>query len=100
MQARIKEIHERVDYYKKNGTSGANYLKDIPYLLAELQEAQLKIKISDGNLIDVCGQLQQSQDRERVLREALTYIANSSVLSIGGRLEKIALTALKQEDKP
>ena len=49
----------------------ANSPTDIKYLLDALEQAKIKIKTSDSNLIDVCVKLQEAEDRERVLREAL-----------------------------
>lgn len=87
MQAKIQEIKDMVSYYKKSKiTSQANYLKDVPYLLDALEQANkenklLQRKLSNLNKIvdeyqnelmpNYRSRAEQSQDRERVLREAL-----------------------------
>lgn len=79
MQTRIKEIRDRVDrvysYYRKYRAEDQLIQQDIPYLLAALQEAQdnnIKLKKDFNKEAEsYIKKIWRSQDRERVLREAL-----------------------------
>lgn len=100
------------------------YAKDIPYLLAALQEAEDKLadqedQLNYRGLLEksletqrnhterLNDKLQQSQDRERALREALENILNASSKTQGAisgydinRIHNYAREALGQEVSP
>jgi chromosome segregation ATPase len=73
MQDRIKEIRDRVDKATdwREGREDLinNACEDIEYLLAALEEAQEEMENMERIGTDVCADLKQSQDRERVLQE-------------------------------
>jgi hypothetical protein len=66
--SRIAEVYSNDAEFIVNSPS------DIEFLLEALQEAQTEIENMESIGTDVCAELKQSQDRERVLREAVCLL--------------------------